>query len=287
MNEPEAPNQSDELVAERGRSVVTRRDGVIVKRYRRPDPRNEIERAAYEHLRSFPDAPVPRLLSATADAIELEDIEPVGDFERALQTGTGIPAARELGRAYAALHDIPPPVRGTPAPCDPGVLTRWCAAIGVPEPDLSWAYAAFDDPGAMLAFSHGDPAPSNALVRLDGTIVLVDFEYADGRHRGYDVAAWYVLCPLEPTLLDAFHEGYEREIEGLDALIVWRTVQVVGMNQVELLDADREFAPGWPARASLLTALRRGGTYEPGFLPLHDALASRWPESAEKLPRWD
>ena len=86
--------------------------------------------------------------------------------------------------------------------------------------------------------------------------MLVDFEYADGRHRGYDVAAWYVLCPLEQPLLDAFHDGYGREIEGLDALIVWRTVQVVGMNQVELLDADREFAPGWSARASLLTALR-------------------------------
>ena len=70
-------------------------------------------------------------------------------------------------------------------------------------------------------------------------------------------------------------------------MIVWRTVQVVGMNQVELLDADREFAPGWSARASLLTALRRGGAHEPGFLPLHDALASRWPESAEQLPAWD
>ena len=157
----------------------------------------------------------------------------------------------------------------------PGALTRWCAAVGVDEPELGWAYAAFDDPGPMLAFSHGDPAPSNALVRLDGTIVLVDFEYADGRHRGYDVAAWYVLCPLEQPLLDAFHDGYGRDIEGLDALIVWRTVQIVGMNQVELLDADREFAPGWSARASLLTALRRGGAHEPGFLRLHDALASR------------
>ena len=280
-------NQPEEIVAERDRSVVTRRDGVMVKRYRRADPRNAVELAAYEHLQAYPDAPVPQLLAATADSIDLQDVEPVGDFETALRTGTGVPAARALGRAYAALHEIPPPVRGTPAPCDPGALTRWCAAVGVAEPELGWAYAAFDDPGPMLAFSHGDPAPSNALVRLDGTIVLVDFEYADGRHRGYDVAAWYVLCPLEQPLLDAFHDGYGREIAGLDALIVWRTVQVVGMNQVELLDADREFAPGWSARASLLTALRRGGVHEPGFLPLHDALASRWPESAEQLPAWD
>ena len=129
----------------------------------------------------------------------------------------------------------------------------------------------------MLAFSHGDPAPSNALMRPTATIVLVDFEYARARHRGYDLAGWHVLCPLEPPLLDALHDGYGRDIDGLDALIVWRAVQVVGMNRIELLDADREFAPGWSARASLLTALRRGGEHEPGCLPLHDALARAGP----------
>jgi hypothetical protein len=67
---------------------------------------------------------------------------------------------------------------------------------------------------------------------------------------------------------------------------VWRAVQVVGMHPLDLLDADREFAPAWPARASLLTALRRGGEHEPGLLPLHDALAARWPAAADRLPEW-
>ena len=48
-----------EIVAERDRSVVTCRDGVMVKRYRRARPRNAVELAAYEHLQAYPDAPVP------------------------------------------------------------------------------------------------------------------------------------------------------------------------------------------------------------------------------------
>jgi hypothetical protein len=90
-------NQPEEIVADRDRSVVTRRDGAMVKRYRRADPRNAVELAAYEHLQAYPDAPVPQLLAATADSIDLQDVEPVGDFATALRTGTGVPAARALG----------------------------------------------------------------------------------------------------------------------------------------------------------------------------------------------
>ena len=208
------PREPEEIVAERDRSVVTRRNGVIIKRYRRPDSRNAVERAAYEHLQAYPGAPVPQLLAATADSIDLQDVEPVGDFEARVAH-----RYRRARRSRSSAARTPRCTRfhrrrvARPPAAIPNALTRWCAAVGVDEPELGWANAAFDDPGPMLAFSHGDPAPSNALVRLDGTIVLVDFEYADGRHRGYDVAAWYVLCPLEQPLLDAFHDGYGRDIE--------------------------------------------------------------------------
>jgi tRNA A-37 threonylcarbamoyl transferase component Bud32 len=274
-----------DVIAERDRSVVSRHDGAIHKRYRRPDARNDIERRAYRHLSHFA-APVPRLLAETAEGLVLEDVANVGDFEAALRHGRGVEASRAVGRAYAALHAVPP--AGTPARqrLDVEHLRAWCDAMHVRAPDLTWVAAAFDEPGAMLAFSHGDPAPSNTLVRDDGTVVLVDFEYAGARHRGYDLAAWHVLCPLAPEMLDALHEGYAGDIDRFGALLVWRAVQVVGMNRVELLDADRQFAPGWPARASLLTALRRGGEHEPGLLPLHDALARRWPDAADRLPEW-
>jgi hypothetical protein len=175
----------------------------------------------------------------------------------------------------------------TPQPLDLTVVHAWCDAMDVPHPDLHQAITALDAPGAELAFSHGDPAPSNALFRPDGEVVLVDFEYAGARHRGYDLAAWHVLCPLEADLLDALHDGYGRGIDQFDAVVVWRAVQVAGMHRLDLLDRDREFAPGWPARAALLTALRRGGAREPSLLPLHDALSARWPGSAGRIPQWD
>jgi hypothetical protein len=277
----------NDIVAERDRSVVSRIDGTIHKHYRRADPRNDVERTAYEYLRGYPTAPVPTAFAIEAGSIVLEDVQPLGDFEHALRSGTPFDASRALGTAYAALHDVPAPSRApTPFRLERGVLTRWCGELEVPEPDMAWAVAAYEDPGDMIAFSHGDPAPSNALVRADGSVVLIDFEYARARHRGYDVAAWHVLCPLERSLLGAFDDGYGREIERFAALVVLRAVQVVGMNGTELLDADREFAPGWSARSSLLTALRRGGAHEPGLLRVHDALARRWPEAVDRLPIW-
>ncbi len=274
-----------EVIAARGRSVVTREGGVIVKRYCGADPRNDVERAAYPHLVAHA-APVPGLIGLTEDGLVLEDLGDAGDYEAALRGGRAIEATRALGRAYAGLHEVPPPGPPTRQPLGLEPLRAWCERMRVRTPDLDRVARAFDEPGSMLAFSHGDPAPSNALFRADGRAVLLDFEYAGARHRGYDLAAWHVLCPLETTLLDALHDGYGREIEGLEALIVWRAVQVVGMHRTGLLDADREFAPGWSARASLLTALRRGGEHERGLLPLHDALASRWPESVDRLPEW-
>ena len=279
------PPRMSEIISTRGRSVVTRGDGVVHKRYRRADPRNDVERAAYRHLAGYA-APTPRLVEITDDGIVLEDVANVGDYEAALGGDHALDASRALGRAYAELHEVPPAGAPTPQRLEVEHLHAWCDAMDVTRPDLGWAVAAYDDPGPMLAFSHGDPAPSNTLLRADGGVVLLDFEYAGARHRGYDLAAWHVLCPLEPALLDALHDGYGRAIDGFDALIVWRAVQVVAMNRTELLHADREFAPGWSARASLLTALRRGGEHEPGLLPLHDALARRWPGSADRLPTW-
>jgi hypothetical protein len=262
-----------------------RDDTVVHKHYRRTDPRNDVERAAYRHLASF-DAPVPEFLGSTETGIDLRYVQNTGDYEHALRGTNAADATHALGRAYASLHAVPPGGPPTAQRLETEHVEAWCEAMQVPMPELGWAIAAFDEPGSMLAFSHGDPAPSNALVRPDGGVVLVDFEYAGARHRGYDLAAWHVLCPLAPELLTALHDGYGTEIAGFDALIVWRAVQVVGMNRTELLDADREFAPGWSARASLLTALRRGGDHEPGLLPLHDALVARWPEHADRLPEW-
>jgi hypothetical protein len=270
-----------EIVATRDRSVVTRTEGGIRKQYRRPDPRRDVERAAYAHLSAFGGAPVPRLISDDHSALILEDINPVGDLEHALRTGDPRRAAFELGRAYASLHEVAPMGEVTPPSIDTSGLQGWCQALDVSPPDLAAAEAAYNSPGPMLAFSHGDPAPSNALVRADGMIALVDFEYAGSRHRGYDLAAWHVLCPLEARLLDALRHGYGTEVAGLDALITWRAAQVIAMVPLDVLDADRDFAPGWSSRAAVVVSARRGG-----FTELYDAFAGRWPDAVDRLPVW-
>ena len=270
-----------EVVAARDRSIVTRTDAGIRKQYRCPDPRNNVERAAYAHLADVGGAPVPRLLSVESDAIVLEDVGRVGDFEHALRAGNAERAAYDLGRAYAALHEVPAPGPVAQQRLATSALDAWCAALDVPPLDVAESEAVFAEPGSMLAFSHGDPAPSNALVRADGTIVLIDFEYAGARHRGYDIAAWHVLCPLDEALLDALHAGYGVEIDELDAMIRWRAAQVIAMVPLSVLETDRDFVPGWSSRCAVTTAARRGG-----FDALHGALAPRWPESADRLPEW-
>ena len=216
----------------------------------------------------------------------LEAIANVGDYEAALRSGHAVEATRALGRAYTALHDVPPAGPPTEQRLEVEHLHAWCDAISVAAPDLDWATAAFDAPGPMLAFSHGDLAPSNTMMRANGEVVLVDFEYAEARHRGYDLAGWHVLCPHGRPLLEALHEGYGREVGGFRRrVIVWRAVQVVGMNRTELIDADREFAPRWPAPVAPHRAPAAVECTNPACFPC-SALAHRWTESADRLPEW-
>ena len=47
----------------------------------------------------------------------------------------------------------------------------------------------FGEPGPFLAFTHGDPAPTNNHVAGD-EVRLLDFEYGGFRHALYDITAW-------------------------------------------------------------------------------------------------
>ena len=89
----------------------------------------------------------------------LEAIANVGDYEAALRSGHAVEATRAVGRAYAALHDVPAAGPPTEQRLEVEHLHVWCDVISVAAPDLDWATAAFDEPGATLAFSHGDPHP--------------------------------------------------------------------------------------------------------------------------------
>src|SRR5581483_11634345 len=71
-----------------------------------------------------------------------------------------------------------------------------------------------------LAFSHGDPAPSNNHIASSG-VRLADFEYAGYRHALYDITAWAILCPLPWAWVNTMEQVFRRI---LGASPVWGTL---------------------------------------------------------------
>jgi Ser/Thr protein kinase RdoA (MazF antagonist) len=72
----------------------------------------------------------------------------------------------------------------------------------------------------LFGLIHGDLIPSNTLLRPDGTIVLLDFDFCGWGWRVYDLASY--LLEIEywgaaPTTAEAFLQGYE-EKRVLDSL---------------------------------------------------------------------
>jgi thiamine kinase-like enzyme len=68
---------------------------------------------------------------------------------------------------------------------------------GTVPPDFAWldrqvrmARAALEASGLDLVPSFNDPMPGNFLVGDDGSILLIDFEYASNNDRIYDLAIW-------------------------------------------------------------------------------------------------
>jgi len=86
---------------------------------------------------------------------------------------------------------------------------------------------------------HGDLIPSNTLLRSDGTIVLLDFDFCGWGWRMYDLASY--LLEIEywgaaPTTAEAFLQGYEvlRKLDPLErdllpAFVVIRTIFSLGI----------------------------------------------------------
>ncbi|MDQ3703154.1 MAG: hypothetical protein M3442_19885, partial [Chloroflexota bacterium] len=100
-----------------------------------------------------------------------------------------------------------------------------------------WVGHTYAEPGPFLTFTHGDPAPSNNHVALQGqvrfdhsaagldtkrtaddhvapqgpqglAVRLLDFEYGAFRHALYDLTAWDVLCPLPERIVGAMRRVY-------------------------------------------------------------------------------
>jgi Ser/Thr protein kinase RdoA (MazF antagonist) len=91
----------------------------------------------------------------------------------------------------------------------------------------------------LFGLIHGDLIPSNTLLRSDGTIVLLDFDFCGWGWRVYDLASYIVEIEYwgaAPTTAEAFLQGYEEkrvldslERDVLPAFVVIRTIFSLGI----------------------------------------------------------
>jgi hypothetical protein len=179
-----------------------------------------------------------------------------------------------------------------------GRIVAWFAAAGVPAPAgfdrcLERIAARYAEPGEWLAFSHGDPAPSNN--HTDGRSVrLLDFEYGAFRHALYDITAWDVLCPLPAPAVALMRRAFQETLAGglgsagdearfaeeWALLCAYRALAIATWIDPAALHANRPFVGAWTARHALLAALGRLHAATAAF----DAL-SPVAEAAERLGR--
>jgi len=346
-----------ELLKDRERNVVVRYgvdgalgvDSVVVKWIREQAALGFTDWASIEYLSSTPAAPlVPRFYAGDAEAgvFAMQDLggsRSVDDLLRGPSRADAehalVALAAQYGRLHAAtigdaaaydwrrarLPGAPGPERraeaerwvaGGPALC------RWLTAVGCAVPAgldecLRYVAALYAAPGPFLAFTHGDPAPSNTHVPVGtgaggGAVRLLDFEYGAFRHALYDLAAWFVVCPLPERVVQPMVGAYRAELApacpaaGDDerwrdewaAMCAYRAVAMLTWLPPAILEADRPWVEQWTMRQAVLaTATRLRAAAGDGPLTplataavrLQGALSARWPELGEGeavLPRW-
>ncbi|MCB0208936.1 MAG: hypothetical protein KDJ52_06390 [Anaerolineae bacterium] len=193
-------------------------------------------------------------------------------------------------------------------------LGHWSEALHVPiPPDFDRVFhqiaTVYAQPGPWLAFSHGDPAPTNNHVSTTG-VRLLDFEYGAFRHALYDLTAWNVLCPLPEAwvqlMIDCFQQqgvtwlpegGDEKTFQEAWALMcAYRALALITWLPLTILTVDRIWVDSWTMREALLSTLTRlhGATAD---VPMLAALAQlsqdfmrivrdRWPEIGDGRLTW-
>jgi hypothetical protein len=65
----------------------------------------------------------------------------------------------------------------------------------IPPGDLQLMQGRLERPGAWLSLVHGDPCPDNVLLAADGSVHLIDFEFATPGHALTDAAYWRMGFP--------------------------------------------------------------------------------------------
>ncbi|MDB5073860.1 MAG: hypothetical protein JWO42_39 [Chloroflexi bacterium] len=217
-----------------------------------------------------------------------------------------LPGADGLGRQHEARRWLASLER----------VAQWANALGIQLPagfntSCEHVAAVYAEPGTYLAFSHGDPAPSNNHVAGD-RVSLVDFEYGGYRHALYDLTAWDTLCPLPREWVAAMEAAFLQSAgsrllgdvtasdngyrEARSTMCAYRALAMLTWFSPEILQQDQGWAPGWTRREALIsTCLRLQQTTVgvPVLEPLTDlggalarVLQASWPELGDGTLRW-
>ncbi len=301
------------LVGIRARRCLVRTDRriLIVKWFDHDDEfaRREIE--SYRQLAARNVTCVAPLVAidAARRAIVLESLQRM-DMFGALATYPSAQVMNALGDAIAELV-----VATTPMDLEEGTARRERDELEKRLPAVERRLLQFgvvlddEERAAMLtccdvpltppiALTQGDPAPSNVLFE-SGSAWLVDFEYGAARHALFDLAQWFIRCPLPPACFAALRErvrtrlvsaGVFASIREFDQALA-RSCTHAALYMTSwlpidaALDGDQPWGGGdWTVRAALTcTAGRMADATVRGplvgvFDRLRASLAERWCE---------
>ena len=246
------------------------------------------------------------LLEALATTMARLVVATLGRDETFERMRTALPGAADLGRRREAARWLEAREK----------VARWVTALGIPLPrdfDAVCTHIAmvYAEPGPYLAFSHGDPAPSNNHIAPDN-VRLVDFEYASSRHALYDITGWAILCPLPWTWVNTMDQAFRHVLgaspqsaplvddgryrEAWATLCAYRALAMMTWFPPDLLVQDGAWTQGWTCRAAFISTALRLHQVTAGFAalePLAELGASmatevrtRWPELGDGALRW-
>lgn len=217
-----------------------------------------------------------------------------------------LPDAADAGRLHEAEHWIG----------GRNKIDDWADALGVALPAgfddaFNDVAATFARPGQFLAFSHGDPAPSNNHIRGQ-RVRLLDFEYGAYRHALYDLSGWYVLCPLHEDWVAVLTNAFRHELaqsgaaalvgddraysEGWAAMCAYRALAMLTWFPQTVLETEHPWTPGWTMRQAMISTCLRleratRGSHSLAALSawgglMAQACQARWPEHGDGALLW-
>jgi hypothetical protein len=193
-------------------------------------------------------------------------------------------------------------------------VDAWAAPLNVVRPARLDAtlqtLLAHHARGTPRSLTQGDPAPSNVLFPAAGAALLTDFEYGAQRPVLFDLAQWFVRCPLPLPWFEVLADTVSASLRAarvyphdpafrIDlarqasyaALYMFTWLPIERAN-----DADAPWVGEWSVRQALLSTAARGAlaaalapelqALADWFGALHRVLARAWPDSGSGALDW-